>query len=272
MGYVNAKVEIENGPRRWARFAVVDRPQKWELLVGSPLLKDLEIELMTPAMHKRMRSKVSSDLVKCPQTESAPEMASTPPVSDDDYMDLPVPMGAEDYTVDDTPIELLTDADDDDKILYWIALCQNRQTRLAEQRELTPEHDAVRLMRVFHNRLERSVAARRVGLQARWAMVLTRGAANEYATARTIAFVRERVWCPALPTLVQRLVHQCANCQLNATQHHDHAMLEESALPQPREQIYIDLSHIGPSDDLVEHALMVRDANSTFMEVYPMED
>ncbi|PIA15505.1 hypothetical protein COEREDRAFT_9217 [Coemansia reversa NRRL 1564] len=53
----NARISIENGPKRWVTLVVVDCKQPWDLLLGNAHLKLLHIQLMTPVMVKQLKRK-----------------------------------------------------------------------------------------------------------------------------------------------------------------------------------------------------------------------
>ncbi|KAJ2783725.1 hypothetical protein GGI18_003493, partial [Coemansia linderi] len=117
-GYVNVRVEIADGPKRWTKAAVIDRPQKWEMLVGNKLLKELDVELVTPAMRRRQRGSaatgVPTTVASAGPTGAADIVAAQEtvhrPITDEDYADFPVPERTADIVVDDEPIELIPDA------------------------------------------------------------------------------------------------------------------------------------------------------------------
>ncbi|PIA17580.1 hypothetical protein COEREDRAFT_7540 [Coemansia reversa NRRL 1564] len=57
IGTTNARISIENGPKRWVTLVVVDCIQPWDLLLGSTHLKLLHIQLMTLAMVKQLKQR-----------------------------------------------------------------------------------------------------------------------------------------------------------------------------------------------------------------------
>ncbi|KAJ2386669.1 hypothetical protein H4S02_003745, partial [Coemansia sp. RSA 2611] len=117
-GYVNVRVEIADGPKRWTKAAVIDRPQKWEMLVGNKLLKELDVELVTPAMRRRQRGSAATGVpttVASAGPAGATDIVAAQetvhrPITDEDYADFPVPERTADIVVDDEPIELIPDA------------------------------------------------------------------------------------------------------------------------------------------------------------------
>ncbi|PIA12471.1 hypothetical protein COEREDRAFT_12787 [Coemansia reversa NRRL 1564] len=56
-GTTNARVCIENGPKRWISLVVIDCEQPWDMLLGNAHLNQMNIQLMTPAMVRQLQRK-----------------------------------------------------------------------------------------------------------------------------------------------------------------------------------------------------------------------
>ncbi|KAJ1949063.1 hypothetical protein FBU59_001313, partial [Linderina macrospora] len=54
LGRAHVELQVEAGPKVWDDVVVVDFPTRWQLLVGNKTLKRLGIEVVTPAMRKRI--------------------------------------------------------------------------------------------------------------------------------------------------------------------------------------------------------------------------
>ncbi|KAJ2838902.1 hypothetical protein FBU31_000813 [Coemansia sp. 'formosensis'] len=111
LGFVNVQVEIADSPRQWTHVVVVDQPQQWELLVSNKLLKELDIELVMPTVHKCQKGKMGLTQIQSVTDNGAPIVVPTQSVTNNDYRDLLGPQDPKGYVIDTLPTGFLTDAD-----------------------------------------------------------------------------------------------------------------------------------------------------------------
>ncbi|KAJ2811152.1 hypothetical protein H4S07_002241 [Coemansia furcata] len=98
------RVEIADGPKHWTKAAVVRQPQKWDMLCCNRLLKELDVEPVTPAMRKHQQGKTAAMPTFAVDADTLPAPDTLKPKHQMMRRDP-----AADYVVDDSPIELLPD-------------------------------------------------------------------------------------------------------------------------------------------------------------------
>ncbi|KAJ2506309.1 hypothetical protein GGI11_006707, partial [Coemansia sp. RSA 2049] len=121
-GTARARIGITDGPKIWTWLTVIDIEQPWELLLGSVLLKKLDIQLMTPAMRRQMvkRGQVTDDSHSFGVAETADagdksEVMKMP--TDADYEAVADSIAALATDIELKSVEMCTDAETDERTM-----------------------------------------------------------------------------------------------------------------------------------------------------------